>query len=513
MDMNTKRKLCAAFCAASVLLPGTALANYHGDSDTGTDALDFIENNRRTERENRLTDEQKKLLADTEAMKQQLKKPLDPAKKQLPVAIEGDDMFYDQKTGDVYAKGNVRITELDAKRFETAEAKGNLTKQDVFIEGKAHMLQLTPNEPKVTMDGYRTVYNYGTKTGHMEDGRGKVDHQYITGKRIEFYPDKVLIYNGTASKCGARKPDYYLSADTIEIYPNREMIMHHVKFWLGSWMMYQKNEYRVDISPGAKDQSPVYPRVGYDSDNGVWIEQEIRYPLASRLEAFADITYMTKYNFRNVYGVRWGNAGNSASVEYGHYEDSDNHWIKKKPTFKYSYTNRIGSWPFSYTLSYERGQWYKDGITSNHTYYGIGLSRDRITMAKTWFLSMSTGYSITKEDYNHSRVQGFSYNGTLVHTMGSRWDAYLGYAYSQATSQNSLFNYNVDDYSRKLMAGISYRFDDKNRIMVGENYDINNRHLKDVDWYWFHDIHCAQLIVRYRAKREKINFTLQFAPW
>ena len=63
------------------------------------------------------------------------------------------------------------------------------------------------------------------------------------------------------------------------------------------------------------------------------------------------------------------------------------------------------------------------------------------------------------------------------------------------------------------MAGISYRFDDKNRIMVGENYDMNNRHLKDVDWYWFHDIHCAQLIVRYRAKRQKINFTLQFAPW
>ena len=513
MDMNTKRKLCAAFCAASVLLPGTALANYHGDSDTGTDALDFIENQHRLERENRLTDEQKKLLADTEAMKQQLKKPLDPAKKQLPVAVEGDDMFYDQKTGDVYAKGNVRITELDAKRFETAEAKGNLTKQDVFIEGKAHMLQLTPNEPKVTMDGYRTVYNYGTKTGHMEDGRGKVDHQYITGKRIEFYPDKVLIYNGTASKCGAKKPDYHVSADKIEIYPEKEMLMHHAKFWVGGVMLYQKELYRVDISPGAKDQSPVYPRVGYDSDDGIWIEQEFRHPLMSRVEAFADITYTGKYNFRNVYGVRWGNAGNSASLEYGHYEDTNAHWIKKKPTFKYSYTNRIGSWPFSYTLSYERGQWYKDGVTSNHTYYGIGLTRDRITMARTWFLSLGTNYSVTREGYDHSKVQGFSYSGMLVHTMGPRWDAYAGYSYSQSNSQNSLFNYDVDDYSRKLMMGLSYRFDDKNRVMVGENYDLDNKKIKDVDWYWFHDIHCAQLIIRYREKRQKINFTLQFAPW
>ena len=83
------RQKLAGLITATLLLPllgGTAQANYHADSDTGIDALDYIEDNHRQERANRLTAEQEKLLADAKAMESKLRYPLDP-KKAVPVAF------------------------------------------------------------------------------------------------------------------------------------------------------------------------------------------------------------------------------------------------------------------------------------------------------------------------------------------------------------------------------------------------------------------------------------------
>lgn len=164
MEINMKIKLCSGILMAAALLPGYAAAEYHASTDTGVDILDYIENERQAERENALTDEQKQLLKDTEAMKAHLSEPLDPAKG-MPVAVEGDDLSYDQHTGAVYAKGKVRITALDQRRFTTEEADGNLKTHDVDIEDKSHMLQLTPGQQRITMDGYKTHYNYEKQTG------------------------------------------------------------------------------------------------------------------------------------------------------------------------------------------------------------------------------------------------------------------------------------------------------------------------------------------------------------
>jgi LPS-assembly protein len=55
--------------------------------------------------------------------------------------------------------------------------------------------------------------------------------------------------------------------------------------------------------------------------------------------------------------------------------------------------------------------------------------------------------------------------------------------------------------------------DNRNRFIIGLQYDEAKRSLKDVDYYWFHDMHCSQFIVRYRAKRASWQFRLEFTPW
>ena len=69
------RHKLAGLLAVAVMLPlpsGVALAAYHSDSDTGVSALDYIEDRHRAERENRLSDEQKKLLEDAKALEKNL---------------------------------------------------------------------------------------------------------------------------------------------------------------------------------------------------------------------------------------------------------------------------------------------------------------------------------------------------------------------------------------------------------------------------------------------------------
>ena len=62
-------------------------------------------------------------------------------------------------------------------------------------------------------------------------------------------------------------------------------------------------------------------------------------------------------------------------------------------------------------------------------------------------------------------------------------------------------------------AKLSYRMDDLNRFVVGVKYDVDSERIKDVDYYWYRDLHCSQVIMRYRAKRNKFEVRWQFTPW
>ncbi|MBQ7496668.1 MAG: LPS-assembly protein LptD, partial [Selenomonas sp.] len=166
--MKNKGRACAAFLSLLALLPPQATAMYKANTETGADALDFIENRRRLERENMLTDEQQKLLADTQEMAENLRHPVDPTKAS-PMAFEGDDLTYNEETGEFVARGKVHAIQLDGHQFDAPEGpvQGNLKTNDIEIPGKAHLLQLTPGQSRVTLDGVNTVYNYRTKLGTM----------------------------------------------------------------------------------------------------------------------------------------------------------------------------------------------------------------------------------------------------------------------------------------------------------------------------------------------------------
>ena len=527
-DKALLKVLAAVMFVATFAGFETSYAVYRADSDTGAGRLDIIENMRRVARENEPTAEQKKLLGEMKDMYGKLNKPYDPFNppegEQVPTAFEGDDLTYDQITGEFVAKGKVHIVQLDGHSFDApgdeGEITGNTRRQEINIDGKAQVLQYPIKKgeqlSKITVEGYRTRYNYGTKMGTMESAKGKVDRQYITGKRFEFYPNRVVVYDGTVTRCSANKPDYHESAKKIIIWPNDRMYLYDVKVWIGNAVLYKKKYMEKDISPGAENVE--YPRVGYSKSDGFWIKQRVNTPLIPRINLLTDLYANTKQGVRSKTELAWAIPHYTAKVAYGFYEDGDDNWIKKKPSFITQYNNHFGGLPLSYVVRYESGHWEKvrssgNNFESTHTEYNFELNHDIIVLPANYFLLMGVGYQIVKETYNDSTNKGFSYGTTLLKWFDERWAAYTGYNYSRVNANNSLFDYNTADYSQRGEAGVSYRLTKNDRFVAGVGYDLKTGHLRDVDYYWFHDLHCSQVILRYSPKKHKWHIDWQFLPW
>ena len=506
-----KGALLAAVFAASCL-PSAAFAEYRSSSDTAADVLDYIENERRAERENRLSEAQETLLKDTAAMQSELRQPMEDHLTPLPTAFEGDELFYDQVTGEFFARGSVKITRIDNRRILSEEIKGNARTQDVVVENEAHLLQVTPGMVHADVRGWKLSYNYGVGIGKVEDAEGKVGHQYISGKKIEIFPDHVVVHEGRATKCHAKTPDYSVSAKRIEIYPNDKMVFYDCDLWLKKVRVGHRDRYTADLRPGHED-APPFPTVGYTKADGVIVSQDFTLPVAKQIDFIPTLQVTSKDGWKGKAELRASGDYGTLHFQYGYWQDSDDNWIRRAPSLHYTFGHHFKDAPIGWGVEAERGRWYNHGIKSTHTYWKVNVYHDPIPLGRGASLTLATDYSVTTESYNQSRIAGLSWSATLLKKFDDRLTVYGKYSYSQVYTGNALFAYNVADYNRALYTGFSYRLTERDRVVCGTAYDIDRRTLNDVDYYWYHDMHCVQLVTRYRVKRDSWSIRLNFTPW
>ncbi len=513
------KKIIAASIFGLILIPSTANfskveAAYSSKSDTGTEIFDYIENRRREERANALTDEQKKLQADIKEATERLPGPIEEGKP-IPAAFEGDDLVYNAVTGEFIATGKVDIIQLEGYRFQSEEASGNVKTQEVRVKDKAHVLQLIDKAPRVTLDGYNTVYNYGTKTGTMGEANGKAGQYYISGKRFEFYPDYVVVYDATQTKCNAHNPDYHVSAEKMEIWPEQLMKMYKVKLWIRDKMIGKRDyiERRLD-----RDEENYFPRVGYNSDDGAYIEDTFEWELFPNIKAILNAHINTKKGFRSNAEIQYINRNTSVRGMYGYYRDDNSKWIQKEPGLHIFYGKHMEKFPLTYSASYEIGHWRSETAKSLHQEISFDIYPDTINLPHNFHLMTHAGYKITKDKVDNSsddkrEVRGMNYDIVLGKEFDERFAAYAGYHFTKNTTQNSLFDFGLEDYAKRFESGISYRLTDKDRFVAGVRFDVETRKLKDVDFYWYRDLHCSTAVLRWRHKRKKLEVHWQFTPW
>lgn len=416
----------------------------------------------------------------------------------VPTIIEADQVYLNDTSGELFARGNVKITQ-GQDTILTDYLRGNQQKTTIWVDGSATLVQ-----PDTELTGSGLVYNYGAKTGEVNQARAvitkskededpadfnnaKVKREFLTGQKIELSPGYLSAQNATYTGCELKTPDYHVSADKVEVWPGDKMIAHNAKFWIKNKVIFSLPRYEKSLK---ETTGSTFPSVGYSNDNGVYIRQTLSYPFNPQLQMYANLAYYSKAGFRPQYGIKWEKKDYYVKVETGDYYDDDV-WLEKRPEYTFGIPKqRIGHLPVSYQLTASYGKWTEGATTSWHQDYSVYFSGDTIVLdsANTLRLSLGTGWSHIRESANDSANTVWRYDATLSKQWSPRLYTFVANHYTQ--DHDSLFSYDEPDVYNELAYGLSYAINDRHTVSYQQSHDLDSGSLYSRTYGWDYNMHC-----------------------
>ncbi len=424
--------------------------------------------------------------------------PAEAAKKKKtkppqPIEIVADEMYFSDKTGELFAKGNVVITQ-DKTKILADIIRGNDKETQVWVDGPARMI-----EPMTNVTGMRIRYNYGSQFGFMQDVKGKCDRDFISGKNVHFEQGKITAYQATSTSCPAKgTPDHRITARKIVIWPGDKMIAYDAKIWIKNFVLYSTPRY----SHSLKDDETEFPSFGYDSIDGYWIKQRLNYAITDNVTAYTDLAYYTKAGFKPDFGITDRETDYTISLITGHFKDGDGRRVRKEPELQFNWHPKpIGQTQWSYYFNATYGKWKDDAKSSWHQDYTLYFPRKPIGQKKTWRWNNGFGFEMIRDSYNASSQSITRFNTALIKQVTPWLTAWVGYNY---TSNNaSVFSYNSVNVANELVRGIHIRLNKKTAISFMNSYDMLNNRTYENYITLHQNLHCWNTRLEYRTVKKE----------
>ena len=424
----------------------------------------------------------------------------------LPTTVYAENLTFDNKTGNIQATGKVQVVR-GGESIITEKLDGNYNTGDLWLHEGGQYLS-----PTADLTAVQGQYNYNDKVGAMQTVKGKIDKEYITSEHVDIYPDRYKAGKSTITRCNAHKPDFYAKAERVDIFPGKKMIAYNMKVYIKDQLMYTQERYVQDITPGQEDS--MFPTIRYDNKDGLEIKKRFTKSIGHEVEAFFDFDLYTESGFKPVAGVIHDTDNYTVQVLTGEQRDSDKNWITKEPEARFDYkTKKIADTHLNYSFYALHGKWVDDHKSSWHTDLGVRLSRDPIYLSpdKSWWLNLGTGYSRILESYDHSKRNVFTANGVFNKRFNERLQAWTGYYYT--SDKSSLFDYDDPDMSKEIRTGLSYQLTARDVLKIEHRYDVQNSNTYDLDFAIVHNMHCMELEIGYRHKRNEFNMHWRLINW
>jgi len=446
------------------------------------------------------------------ASKKKTKKP------QLPITLEADELYFSDKTGEMFARGNVVITQ-DKTKIYADIFRGNDKQTEIWTDDKARL-----KEPLTDVTGMKIRYNYGSKFGNMQDIKGKCGDDFITGKNIHIEDGKYTAYDATTTGCPAKgTPDYHVSARKVVIWPEEKMIAYDAKVWIGKMVIYSTPVYQRSLKKGDKDTE--YPSFGYQDTDGYWIKQHLGFPVAGNVSLEANLIYYSNTGFKPNFELVDSERDYSMRLSYGDYSSSTTllsgaayggvsntiNWIKKEPEIRFDwYAKPIGQLHWKYNFTALAGSWTDSVKTSWHQDYFLYFTRDPIYFdkAKTWTWVNGFGGEQVRESYDGSVQNMFKYNTAVSKKLNSWLTVWTAFNYTSNTQQ-SAFAYNSIAVAQEWVNGFSAQIDKKTAFIFYNSYDAVNGRTYENFYTLIRDLHCWTASVQYQEKAKAWIFNLQ----
>ncbi len=428
-----------------------------------------------------------------------------------PIEIVADELYFSDKTGELFARGNVVISQEKSKIYADV-IRGNDKEKQVWVDGKVILI-----DPETHVNGLKIRYNYDLKYGTMQDVKGKCGDDFITGSNIHFAEGKYTAYNASTTGCPVKSglPDYRVTARKVVIWPEDKMIAYDAKVWIKNFVIYTTPRYQRSLK---KDEDSEYPTFGYQDPDGYWIKQRLRYPLTNSLSVLTDLTYYTQTGFKPTFELIQEQKEYKFQVSYGDYSNSTAtpdpvlggqnntaiNWVKKAPEFRFDWHDqKLGQLPWKYRFTALIGNWTDSVKTSWHQDYLVYFTRDPIYFDKqrTWSWSNGFGLEQVRESFDGSVQNIIRFNTLLSKRLSSRLTVWS--AYNLTSNNQSAFAYNSTAVAQEWVNGIYYQLDGKTGISFANSYDIVNGRSYE-NYYTLHrNLHCWNTYIQYQEKAKK----------
>jgi len=198
--------------------------------------------------------------------------------------IYGDYAQYDTATKDLLVRGNVRI-------YQQAQPPA---------PGK-----LGPGRPAQVFVGDRAVYNLDTKELRAANFRGEFNPFFFSTDTLSSLgPNAYQLKDAYFTSSDSSKPDYYIRAKSVRVYPKDRIIFSNVTLYAGRtpvfWLPYLWQWLRADMS------FTITP--GYSTIWGEYLLSQYTFPITDKIsgQLLLDLRSLrgvgTGFNSKTTYG-------------------------------------------------------------------------------------------------------------------------------------------------------------------------------------------------------------------
>jgi lipopolysaccharide assembly outer membrane protein LptD (OstA) len=423
-----------------------------------------------------------------------------------PITLEAGSLYYNDANSEFHAIGNAKIQQ-GTTVIESNAITGNINSGDVVADGNVTWLD---EDSKLT--GEKLNYNYKTKNGQMGTTKGNINGLTVSAESTTLTPESSTIYNSSVTKCPAQIPDYKMTADKVVIYPGDKIIAYNASFWIKSVKLFTIPKYtkKIEESEGGS----AFPRVGYDSDDGLYIKQHLEYPIKNRLSGVADVGYYTEQGTKYQIGLVQENPSSEISIMSGSIQNSDGEWYERRPEISYFRNYKpVSGAPLLWAYQLKAADIKDIGAADFQRQETATLYLNHQPLRLSADSNLYLWSSFAQHWYETEDPRSVFKIGTRIDkTLNPNLNMYVGYNYTHETA-SSPFVYDDVDAAREVVSGVKWQVDRLWNIGVATSYDLDQEQLTDIDYIVKRNLHCFEAQVTYREKRDEWKFHVNAIHW
>lgn len=257
------------------------------------------------------------------------------ANEQVPITVDADGfVMLDEESQMIQAEDNV-VIQMGEDYIKADEVQVNLITKTIKASGNILLVQEGRE-----VSGDALEYDYINEEGKFYNALSEEEGIKFKGKVLNIVKDEMVMEETELIACNHEDPHYKLTAESINIYPDGKVVAKGVYLWIKDKKILPLPTFTTTLSSDPTEQKKYAipePKLGYNRDNGAYLEVNYDHYVDETLEGFLHFKATTK-------------KGNQLDLDYNY---SPNENFQFKPNLSYdqgigldgsvSLLNKIGS--------------------------------------------------------------------------------------------------------------------------------------------------------------------------